>query len=150
MLLCLWLAWRVAGAIVVVQGESMLPSFHPNDYALAVPPPGRLQRGDVVVLDDGHPDYAIKRVVGLPGETVYLWRGQVFINWRRLHEPYLDRNTLTYPNQKLALFILGKDQYFVMGDNRGNSIDSRTYGPVGIEQIRKTVPASAPRTVFTP
>jgi len=135
---------------VVVQGESMLPNLHPNDYALAEPTPRQLERGDVVVLDDGHEDYAIKRVVGLPGETVFLRHGQVFINRRLVQEPYLDRNTRTYPNQKLALFILGKDQYFVMGDNRGNSIDSRTYGPVGIGQIRKTVPISAPRIAFTP
>ena len=150
LLSCLWLAWRAAGSIIVVQGESMLPAFHPNDVALAKPPPGILERGEVVVLDDGHPDDAIKRVVGLPGETVLLWHGQVFINRHLIQEPYLDRNTRTYPNQKLAWFILGKDQYFVMGDNRGNSIDSRTYGPVGIEQIRKTVPISAPRMTFTP
>lgn len=150
LLSCVWLAWRAAGSIVVVQGESMLPNLHPNDYALAEPTPRQLERGDVVVLDDGHEDYAIKRVVGLPGETVFLRHGQVFINRRLVQEPYLDRNTRTYPNQKLALFILGKDQYFVMGDNRGNSIDSRTYGPVGIGQIRKTVPISAPRIAFTP
>jgi len=150
LLSCLWLAWRAAGSIIVVQGESMLPNFHPNDVALAKPPAEKLERGDVVVLNDGHRDDAIKRVVGLPGETVLLWHGQVLINRRLIQEPYLDRNTRTYPNQKLAWFILGKDQYFVMGDNRGNSIDSRTYGPVGIEQIRKTVPISAPRMTFTP
>ena len=145
LLSCAWSAWRVAGSIVVVQGDSMLPSFHPNDYAFAVPPPRGLQRGDVVILDDGHQDYAIKRIVGLPGETVYLSRGQVFINRRPLHEPYLDRNTRTYPSQRLALFILGKDQYFVMGDNRANSVDSRMYGPVGIERIRKMVPMATPK-----
>ena len=150
LLSCLWTAWRVAGSIVVVQGESMLPNFHPNDYAVAQPPPAKLDRGDVVVLDDGHPDYAIKRVVGLPGETICIWHGQVFINRRLIQEPYLDRNTCTYPNQKLGVFILGKDQYFVMGDNRGNSIDSRTYGPVGIAQIRKTVSMSAPKITFEP
>ena len=149
LLSCLWLAWRVAGSVVVVQGESMLPNFHPQDYALAEPVLRKLGRGEVVVLDDGQPDYAIKRVVGLPSETICLWHGRVFINRRLIREPYLDRNTCTYPNQKLALFILGHDQYFVMGDNRGNSIDSRTYGPVGIEQIRKTVPMSAPKMSFT-
>jgi signal peptidase I len=88
-------------------------------------------------------------VVGLPGETLYLWRGHVFINRRLIQEPYLDRNTCTHPDRKLALFILGEGQYFVMGDNRANSIDSRTYGPVGIEQIRKTVPLSAPKLTIT-
>ena len=95
LLSCLWTAGRVAGSIVVVQGESMLPNFHPNDCALAKPPPAKLERGDVVVLDDGQPECAIKRVVGLPGETIHLWQGQVFINRRLVHEPYLDRNTCT-------------------------------------------------------
>ena len=150
MVSCLWLAWRVAGAMVVVQGESMLPSFHPNDCAFARPPSRKLERGDVVVLDDGHKDYAIKRVVGLPGETVHFHDGQVFINRRLLHEPYLERNTRTYPCQKRALFLLGKDQYFVMGDNRGDSIDSRSYGPIDMERIHKTVPNSAPQPSFAP
>jgi signal peptidase I len=149
LLSCLWSAGRVAGSIVVVQGESMLPNFHPNDCALAKPPPEKLERGDVVVLDDGQ-ECAIKRVVGLPGETIHLWQGQVFINRRLVHEPYLDRNTCTWPNQKLAVFILGPGQYFVMGDNRAVSLDSRTYGPVGIEQIRKTVSQSAPKIIFLP
>jgi len=150
LLSCLWTAERVAGSIVVVQGGSMLPNFHPNDCAFAKPPPAKLERGDVVVLDDGQPECALKRVVGLPGETIHLWQGQVFINRRLVHEPYLDRNTCTWPNQKLAVFILGQGQYFVMGDNRKISLDSRTYGPVGIEKIRKIVPQSDPKMIFLP
>jgi len=150
LLSCAWLACRLAGSIVVVQGESMLPNFHPNDYALAKPLVGELERGAVVVLDDGHADYAIKRVVGLPGETVCIWHGRVFINRQLIQEPYLDRDVCTYPSQKVALFILGKGQYFVMGDNRGVSLDSRAYGPVGIGKIRKTVLQSAPKVNFLP
>ena len=112
-------------------GRKHAAQFPPKRCALAKPLPGKLERGDVVVLDDGHRDYAIKRVVGLPGETIHLWHGQVFINRRLVQEPYLDRNTCTYPNQKLAVFILGAGQYFVMGDNRAISLDSRTYGPGG-------------------
>jgi signal peptidase I len=146
------IAWRVAGCVVVVQGESMLPNFHPNDYALTSPAPKKLKRGEVVVLDDGHQDCALKRVVGLPGETICLWHGQVFINRRLIREPYLERNTCTYSNQKLAVFILGPTEYFVMGDNRAISLDSRTYGPIGIEKVRRTValPPTTPGVTFLP
>ena len=97
------------------------------------------------MLDDGHRDDAIKRVVGLPGETIHLWHGQVFINRRLVHEPYLDRNTCTYPNQKLAVFILGQDQYFVMGDNRATASTAARMGPWASNRYAKRFHSQLPR-----
>jgi signal peptidase I len=111
-----------------------------------------VQRGDVVVLDDGQKEYAMKRVVGMPGETVFLWRGKVFINKKLLYEPYLPKHTYTIPFERQDFFVLGNDQYFVLGDNRMESADSRSYGPVNEDQLKRRIPAApnALRAEFRP
>src|SRR5215469_14611393 len=124
------------GRISVVSGSSMLPTFVPGTWVRAKPISADLARGDVVVLDDGRSEYAIKRVIGLPGETVHVWRGHVFINQRVLLEPYIPKKIYTFPREKQAVFVLGPDQYFVLGDNRPASSDSRTYGPVERDKIK--------------
>ena len=86
------------------------------------------QRREVIVFHfprDTSKDF-VKRVIGLPGEKVELLDGSVFINDRLLKEPYI---TTSY-NSTMAPVILGDDEYFVMGDNRRSSNDSRTWGPV--------------------
>lgn len=121
----------------------MSPTYAPGTPLYAVPISGPLERGDIVLLNDGDGDYAIKRIVGLPGEKVQIWRGCVFINRRLLVEPYLPPHTYTFPvelERRGATFILGPDDYFVMGDNRLCSADSRSYGPVARKQIRSHVP----------
>jgi signal peptidase I len=133
------------GSVYVVDGTSMTPTYPAGTHLYGAPISTLLERGDVVLLDDGQEDYAVKRIVGLPGETVQLWRGRVFINREMLVEPYLSKHVYTYPVEPLrrgATFVLGEDQYFVLGDNRPWSADSRTYGPVGRKQIKRRVPQS--------
>jgi signal peptidase I len=92
-----------------------------------------VHRGDIVVFkrppgeDDPRIKDLIKRVVGLPGDTVEGRSGRVLIDGRALTEPYLPKGTQTsdFPTQKIPT---GK--YWVMGDNRGNSKDSRVFGPI--------------------
>ncbi|HVM48192.1 MAG TPA: signal peptidase I [Candidatus Acidoferrum sp.] len=131
------------GSVAVVEGKSMMPNYPPGIHLYAAPISTPLERGDVVLLDDGNDDYAVKRIVGLPGETVQVWRGCVFINRKLLVEPYLPAHTYTFPverERRGATFILGEDEYFVLGDNRSISADSRSYGPVHRHRIKKRVP----------
>jgi signal peptidase I len=140
------------GRIAVVSGSSMSPTFQPGMWVRSEPISGDLDRGDVVTLDDGSTEYALKRVVGLPGETVHVWRGYVFINRRILLEPYLPKQVYTFPRERQSVFVLGPDQYFVLGDNRPASSDSRSYGPVERKQLKGRIPLPehAPRAKFGP
>jgi signal peptidase I len=131
------------GSVFVVEGTSMDPTYPPGTHLYGAPISTPLERGDVVLLDDGKEDYAVKRNIGLPGETVQLWRGRVFINRQMLVEPYLPKHTYTYPMERMrrgATFVLGEREYVVLGDNRPRSADSRAYGPVNRNQIKRRVP----------
>ena len=99
---------------------------------------GEVERGDILVFerppqDTGNPDIKdlIKRVVALPGETVEVRDGEVFINGQRLQEPYLHAND----GATVEAQTVPADHYWVMGDNRGQSKDSRFFGPISDDLI---------------
>jgi signal peptidase I len=129
---------------VHVIGFSMVPTLNDNDYVLATKVDLRFttpSRGDIVILKDpfdNSQDF-VKRVIALPGERLKVTHGSVFINGRQLQEPYLppDLKTADWPidgsDPNGALIPAG--HYFVMGDNRNHSSDSRVFGPVALNQI---------------
>ena len=131
------------GTFSIVEGVSMSPTFLPNDVVQARTLHTELQRGDVVIVADHKGEEMIKRVIGLPGETVTLFRGFVYINHQRLIEPYLPKFTYTFKRDESSergiSWPLKDGQYFVLGDNRLHSADSRHYGPLARHQIHRIV-----------
>lgn len=119
-----------------VEGQSMEPNLHNNQRLIIEKISYRLhppRRGDIVVIKvaNRQSDPLIKRVVGLPGETIEIRDGHVYINGQVLNEPYLEQ--LTYGNTGPHVIVPG--YIFVMGDNRGASNDSRSFGEVQISSI---------------
>lgn len=120
-------------SLFIVDGVSMEPNLHDKTVALmdkGAFSPLNLKRNDpVVVAYPGDPTKKtyVKRTIGLPGETVEIKNSEVFINGQQLSQNYLPAGTLTEPDGK---WILSSDEYFMMGDNRENSNDSRVFGPI--------------------
>jgi signal peptidase I len=114
-----------------VDGESMMPGLNTDEYVLV----NKLaylfhgpSRGDVIVFQypvDPRQDF-IKRVIGLPGDTIKITPTQVYVNGVLLREPYISQAE----NPTVESITLKPNQYFVMGDNRPKSSDSRSWGPV--------------------
>ena len=126
---------------VQVVGASMSPTLHDSEryvlnrfiYHVRDPRPQ-----DIVVLRDPADNcYAVKRIVAKQGDTVFVKEGHLFVNGKLLDEPYLAPNTPTHagPRYREQMWVCGVNQYFVLGDNRNNSADSRVYGTVSRQSI---------------
>lgn len=116
-----------------VEGASMEPSFHTKEYLIIDEISYRFEnpsRGDVVVLryPRDRRQFFIKRIIGLPGEKIKLEEGKVYVSGRPLEESYISQIFMT--TASMDEITLDADEYFVMGDNRANSLDSRSFGPV--------------------
>lgn len=127
-----------------IPSESMEPTLMPGDRVVVNKLSYRahdVNRGDIVVFHrperapsgPNTPAQLIKRVIGLPGETITTRDSHIFIDGRRLVEPYLDPDTPTYDIDNPVTVPEG--QIWVMGDNRLHSGDSRYFGPIEIDSI---------------
>lgn len=127
---------------VTVDGSSMTPTlgdsghYWLNRLAYIRSAPSRL---DLIVLKDPRDGVlVVKRIIAMPGQSIYFKTGKVYLDGKLLAEPYLPEKTYTFALEKKSgdeLILIGNDQYFVMGDNRGNSTDSRVYGTVPRQNI---------------
>jgi signal peptidase I len=134
------IAWVVKSFIIHpfwIPTGSMEPTLMPQDRVLVnkfIYKFTQPKRGDIVVFippGDSGKDY-IKRVIGLPGETIEVKGGNVFINGKLLEEPY----RISAPDRSnYGPLKIPKDHIFVMGDNRPNSADSRYFGPLPINRV---------------
>jgi signal peptidase I len=144
-----------------VEGSSMLPTLNPDDCVLANkftysridkskygdflpsidPHQGHLlflfhppRRGEIVIFEypQDRSRHFVKRVIGVPGDEVRIQNGAVFVNKHEILEPYLDRSHSTSNHGPI---IVGTGEYFVLGDNRLSSNDSRAWGTINNDHI---------------
>jgi signal peptidase I len=136
MLLALFVNVFVAEAALVEEGPSMQPNLFIGyrvmtekvSYLLHSP-----KRGDIVVAErPGGEKSLIKRVVALPGEIIEVRGGHTFVNGRQVSEPWVTH----FGGPDLRATLVPPDHVFLLGDNRGNSRDSRAIGPVPVASIK--------------
>ncbi len=131
-----------------IQGDSMFPTFKDGENLLVDKVTYRInkpQRGDVVVFhappaaecDESTGCDYIKRIIGLPNERIEVKDGKVFINGEELNEPYISDDYETMARQYTInkIITLDSNEYFVFGDNRPGSSDSREWGPIQKQDI---------------
>ena len=131
-----------------IPSGSMEPTLHVSDRVLVNKVSydiGDVERGDIVVFErpdswgSGDIDDLIKRVIGLPGETVAVRQGEVYIDGERLEEPWIEDDVVTPAFFEESGCVpscrIGDDEVFVLGDNRGNSDASNHFGPLPFDTI---------------
>ena len=114
-----------------VNGASMNPTLNDKDIMLLDEISYRffdVERFDIVVVKE-EDEYLIKRVIGLPGEVVEYKNDKLYIDGKYVKEDFKHKETFDFST------TLGKDEYFIMGDNRTNSTDSRVFGPISRDKI---------------
>ncbi len=114
---------------VIVEGGSMQPSYYENDK-LVLSKATTIANFDTIVFIAPDGSRFIKRVIGIPGDHILMSGGEIVLNGKLLDEPYLDQSAkdrLT-DSQLASEFSVPPDCYYVLGDNRGNSTDSRVLG----------------------
>jgi signal peptidase I len=126
-----------------IEGPSMQPNFWAGQFLVVSRVHyllGEPERGDIIVFDPPGDDdqvddpLLIKRLIGVPGDTIEIVDGQVYINGEPLDEPYIKEPCRT-TSCRNSSWQLGANEYFMMGDNRNDSRDSRVFGPVERERI---------------
>ncbi len=134
--LVVFLAFGVVLAVAVVEGDSMSPALEEGDVGVFLRVGAQYKTGDVVLVRFDEETVQVKRVVALPGQTVDIQEstGALIVDGEELVESYVYDATLKKQGVSYPV-TLGEDEYFVLGDNRSNSLDSRNYGPVTSDQL---------------
>jgi signal peptidase I len=131
---------------VEIQGASMSPTlldgekFLLNRFEYLYRPP---HRGEIIVLRDPEDHgLSIKRIIGMPGETFEIRQEGIFINGEKFEEPYLSSDSRQATSHKLIpRRVLGVNEFYVLGDNRDYSADSRIYGPLPANEVLGHIPS---------
>lgn len=118
---------------VLVDGSSMSPTLSDNQFIILSRSTKKIDRNDIVVFDY-EDSKLIKRVIGLPGESIKYENGILYINDRE-YEDKFSSITEDFELSEFGIKKIPENSYFLLGDNRNNSIDSRIIGPVNISNI---------------
>ncbi len=127
------------GQPLEITGTSMEPTLDNGEMIIAEKMTSRLdklKRGDIVVFKqpENKNVFVIKRIVGLPGDTITLTKASVYVNGSELNEDYVKTHQILVGTEEENIEVpLGS--YFLMGDNRGNSTDSRKWGPIAQQDV---------------
>jgi len=148
-LIIFWVIQSFVAQPYKVQQQSMEHTLEPDQYVLVdklTPHFDTYKRGDIVVFNppqnwvqqDGQP--YIKRIIGVGGDTIELKDGFVYLNGTKLIEPYVfkDANDVTQPTEDIigaGTWVIPEGELFLRGDHRGNSADSREFGPVDVKDV---------------
>lgn len=128
-------------ARVTVTGPSMQPTFNNKDVIFVEKIStkiGNINRGEIIIFDSNNEnnDIYIKRVIGVAGDKINIKDGKVYLNGQILMESYLPQGTITKANSSTTEYVVPKGYIFVLGDNRGNSTDSRMLGLINIKDVK--------------
>jgi len=126
-----------------VSGNSMVPTFHNSDYLITEKVSYRFRdpkKGEVIVLKNPRDESQefIKRIIAVPGDSLHISKNSVFVNGQEVNEDFLPSDTQTMAGAFIkedSIIKAGDNQYFVFGDNREHSSDSRNWGPITKEEI---------------
>lgn len=129
---------------MTIEGSSMIPTFQQDDQII-VKTIYDLERFDSVVFHDSSNRTLVKRIIGLPGEKIRYENDQLYVNDKKIEEKFLDNDLVNHAGgiwtsdftleELTGTQVVPADEYFVLGDNRRSSNDSRYFGSIPIESI---------------
>lgn len=132
----LFVVFRFVIGTSTVDGKSMYPTLRNGQrlFFLRIMP--KYHPGDIISFRMPSGDYYVKRVIAIEGDVVVVEGGGITVNGEKLDEPYAHGKTDVQEDTVVYPYTVGKDAYFVVGDNREHSIDSRSFGAIVKYQIR--------------
>lgn len=136
LLFVVFLVFRFVIGVSFVKGDSMEPTLHSGEFVLYTRILPEYKNGDVVSVKVPSGEYYVKRVIAMAGDTVDIRDGNVYVNGKVLEEPYVNGKTEKQEGAVEYPMTLEEGQVFILGDNREESTDSRTFGVVGERQIK--------------
>lgn len=136
LLFIVFIFFRFVIGFSFVKGDSMESTLHNNEIVMYTRINPEYKRGDVVSVRILSGEYYVKRIIAVEGDTVEIRDGKVYVNDELLNEPYVHSETAEEDGAVRYPLSVGAGQIFIMGDNREVSMDSRSFGVVGKEQIK--------------